>query len=106
MAPVTRSAAPAPLPVAGHNEIQFPAGVSLDERQSTWHHIPVSLWNKYVADARGSGTVKKTAMNNLRKYNDARRLVETDEGMIAGRSCDKCMKKGKSGRMRPLANSY
>ncbi|KAK4551098.1 hypothetical protein LTR86_011311 [Recurvomyces mirabilis] len=61
-------------------------------------YISLAAWNAHLSAAGGTDVAaKKAALNNLRKYDTAGRIMETDEGVPAPNPCSWCTRGGNLG---------
>lgn len=60
------------------------------ENVSDFWFISQEKWNELWQDVDAGGSKKVIAMNAIRKFDAAGRIMETDEGALAVVSCDRC----------------
>lgn len=63
-----------------------------DDEKAFWH-ISEESWSELVAKT-GDSASKKNALNTLRKFDAAGRMMETDEGELAVEPCSWCTRPG------------
>lgn len=60
------------------------------EKTSDFWYISEENWQKLWDDVGEGGAKKTTAMNAIRKFDAAGRIMETDEGVLAAVPCTRC----------------